>query len=82
LTARLPEDSGSRFFTEPAGQDEVFLSIGEDIWFEGFFMPDEDPSYIASLQLFAIGLPNSGCRFSGEVRMIELPELEVLDRGS
>jgi hypothetical protein len=67
--------------TEPASGDEVFLSVGHElVWYDAHFMPRADPAYIVFLRLFATeDFPDSRCQFSGEMRMVELPVLKVVE---
>jgi hypothetical protein len=68
---------------EPGGTgEEVFLTGPgfELVWFEAYFTPVENPTYIALLRFFATGdVENFRCQFRGEAHTIELPELEVVE---
>jgi hypothetical protein len=64
---------------EQASPESFFLGQTELLWYEAFFTPVEEPTYIVSLRLFGTALPDFRCRFSGEVRTIKLPELELVE---
>ena len=82
-TREAPADVSERhrITTELASGNEVLLSAGQElVWYDGHFMPREDPAYIVSLRLLATGdLADFQCQFSGEMRMIELPVLKVVE---
>ena len=64
--------------TDPGGELPLALE-SELLWFEGDFMPVNDFSYILSLKLFGVDTGANTCQFSGESRLIELPETEVVE---
>ena len=70
--------SNAREEREPGGED--FLSPSSSLlWFEADFMLSEEPRYILSLKLFGFVSGDAMCQFSGEGRIIELPELEMVE---